>query len=99
MALHRSYTGVLKEEPIVHLVPFSRAFGIANLIIGVVAFNEVLHDASRLEQVDSLTISELVCQRRNATIWVDCQEPVFLLRILADVNFLNFIGQTVVVNR
>lgn len=98
LTLHRSYAGVLKEEPVVHLIPLAGALGIRDLVLGIVALNEVLHDASRLEQVDGLTISELVGQCRNTTIRVDGQEPILLLRVLADVDLLDLVGKTAIVN-
>lgn len=64
----------------------------------IIALNQVLHDASRLEQVNGLAISELVGQRRDTTIWVDGEEPVFLLCVLADVNLLNLVRNTGIVN-
>jgi hypothetical protein len=64
----------------------------------IIALNQVLHDASRLKQVDGLAISELVGQRRDTTIRVDGEEPVFLLCVLADVNLLNLVRETAIVN-
>lgn len=64
----------------------------------IIALNQVLHNASRLEQVDGLAISELVGQRRDTAIRIDGEEPVFLLCVLADLDLLNLVRQTAMVN-
>lgn len=58
LALHRTYTGVLEEQPIVHFEPLARSLGETNLVLGVVALDEVLHDAAGFEEVDGFAVGE-----------------------------------------
>lgn len=77
---------------------FATSFGIRNLVLSVISFNQVLHDASRLEQVDGRAIGKLVGQGRNTTIRVYGKKPVFLLCVLADVDLLDLVGKTATVS-
>ena len=99
MTLHRSKAGVLVKQPIVHLVVLASPLGVRDLVLGVVTLNEILHDASRLEQVDGLAIGELVGQGRNAAIGVDGEEPVLLLRVLGNIDLLNLVGKTTALSK
>lgn len=56
LALHGPYTSVLEEEPVVHFVPFSCSFGIANFVVLVILLHKVLHDRARLEEIDGFAI-------------------------------------------
>ena len=99
MTLHGSQPSILEEQPVVHLVPFTATLGVRNLVLGIVALNKVQHDASRLEQVDRLTVGELVSHCRNSAIGVDGEEPVFLLRVFADVDLLDLVRKAVIVSK
>lgn len=98
LTLHGTHTGILEVQPVVRLIPLTATFGIRDLVLRIVALNQVLHDASRLEQVDGLSVSELVSQCRDAAIGIDRKEPVFLLRVLADIDLLDFVGKTAIVS-
>lgn len=74
MTLHGPYSSVLVEEPVVHLIPFTRSLWEADLVLGIVALDEVLHDASRFEKVDFFAIRERVGECWDASIGVDGQE-------------------------
>jgi hypothetical protein len=94
LALHWAYTGVHEKQPVVHLVVLPRAFGEADFVLCVVALNEVLHDATALEEIDSLAISEGVGQSWDSSIGVDGSEPGLFLGVFADVDFVDFVGET-----
>lgn len=99
MTLHRSNAGILVEQPVVRLVVLATSFGVRDFVLGVVSLHEVLHDASRLEQVDGLTIGEFIGQGRDAAIRVDGKEPVLLLCVLADIDLLNLVGNTTILSK
>ena len=67
-------------NPIIGLVVLPRPAGVRQLVVRVVAVNEILHDGTALEQVDRLAISEGVRYGRNASIGVDLEEPGLLRR-------------------
>jgi hypothetical protein len=92
--LHRSNTCVLEEKPIVHLIPLAATLGVRDLVLGIIALNQVLHDASRLEQIDCLAIGKFVGKGRNSAIGVDGKKPVLLLCVLTNVNLLDLVGKT-----
>lgn len=94
MTLHWAYTCVHEKQPVVHLVVLPRAFGETDLVLCIVALDEVLHDATALEEVDRFAISEGICQSWNPAIRVDGSKPGLLLGVLADVDFLDFVGET-----
>jgi hypothetical protein len=85
----------LKEQPVVHLIPLPRSFRIADLVVFVVPGNQILHDRSRLEEVDRLSVRECVCESWDAPVGVDLQEPILLLGVLRKFDLLNFIGEAV----
>ena len=52
---------VQEEKPIVRLVIFARAAGVADLMgVLVVLLGQVLHDAARLEKADGVAVGESV---------------------------------------
>jgi hypothetical protein len=58
LSLHRPNTRILEKEPVVHFVPLPRALGEADLVVRIVAIDQVLHDASRFEKVDAFAVGE-----------------------------------------
>jgi hypothetical protein len=64
-------------------------------VIRIVSLNQVLHDASRLEEIDRLAIGKGVGQGGDPAIRVDGAEPGLLLGVFADIDFVDFVGQTV----
>ena len=74
LTLHGPNASILKVEPVFHCVPFACALGEADLVIRIVAVDKIFHNTSRLEEVDSLAISEGICERRNSSIGVNFQE-------------------------
>lgn len=76
----------------VHLIPLASSLGITDLVLSIVAFDEVLHDRSRLEEIDGFSIGESVSERWNASIGIDGREPWLLLCVLGDIDLLNLIG-------
>jgi hypothetical protein len=95
LSLHRAHSSVLEEEPVVRLIPLPRALRKANLVFGIIAFHQVLHDASRLEEIDWFAVGEGVSQCWNAPIGVDSAEPRFFLGIFADLDLLGLVWNTV----
>ena len=65
-------------------------------MFAVVLLDEILHNAARFEEADSLPVGEGVCQGRDAAIGVDGKEPRFFLRILGDVDCVGCVGKTTV---
>ena len=75
LALHRSHTGVHKEEPVGDFDRLPGAFGVAELVLFVVAGDEVLHYAAGFEEADELAVCEGVgeCWNsvRDGCEWLD----------------------------
>jgi hypothetical protein len=94
LSLHRSNACIHEEQPIVHLIVLPGAFGETDLVFWVIAIYEILHDASRLEEVDGFAIGKGVGYGRDATIGVNGAEPWLFLRVFADVDLVGFIGDT-----
>ena len=69
--LHRPHPAVLEEEPVVGFKVFTGPRWVADFVLGVVAFNEVLHDATGLEQSDLLPVGELVRQGGDTPVGVE----------------------------
>lgn len=91
LSLHWAYPGVLKEEPIVHLIVLSCAGSVADLVILVVARDQILHDGARLEEIDRLAVGEGVRQGGDASIGIHGEEPRLLLGVFADINLLDLV--------
>lgn len=64
--------------PAVRLVILTRTRGIRDLVISIIAVDEVLHDGAALEQADRAAISEGIRQGRDTPVGVDIQEPLLL---------------------
>lgn len=94
MALHGTHSCIHEEEPVVDFVGFTRSLGETDLVLRVVAFNQILHNTSRFEEVDGLAIGEGISQGRNATIGIDGAEPWLFLGVFADVDFVDFVRET-----
>ena len=67
---------------------FRRAGSIADLSVGIVLVNEILHHRPALKNT-----LRAIQNCGNTAVGVDLQEPVFLLFIAANVNALNFVVQ------
>ena len=92
MSLHRPNASILEEQPIVHFIPLPRALGEADLVLGVVALYEVLHDASGFEEVVGLAVGEGVRQRGDTSVGIDRAEPRLFLGVFADFDFVGLVG-------
>jgi hypothetical protein len=75
-----------------HLVPLPRASREADLVLRIIALDQILHDTSRLEEIDRLAIGKGVGQGGDPAIGIDGTEPGLLLRVFADVDFVDFVG-------
>jgi hypothetical protein len=64
-------------------------------MLGIISVYKILHDASRFEEVDSLPVRKRISESGNAAIGVYSTEPRFLLCVLADVDLVDFVGETV----
>ena len=91
LTLHWTYTSVLEEQPIIHLLCLARAARVRDLVIRVILLDKILQDASGFEQTDLLTVREGVRNGRDATIRIDFQEPGLLLGVLPNVDFVNLV--------
>ncbi len=99
LALHRAQAGVLEEEPVGHLVVFTRARGKADTVVTVVLLDQILEDAAGLEDADRLAVGEGVGDGRDAPVRVDLEEPRLLLSVGRDVDVLNLVGQAELLER
>lgn len=86
LPLHGTQTAHLPEQPALGLVVLLAALRVRDLLILVVAFDQVLHDGSRLEQGDGRAVLELVGQSGNAAVGVDFKEPGLFLDVFGDVD-------------
>jgi vesicle coat complex subunit len=86
--INRQYTMNVKNvwRKTTHLDILPGSSWVADLVLGIVAINKVLHDASTLEQSDRLAIRERVGQGGDAAIGVDGEEPRFLLGTVGSVE-------------
>lgn len=75
LALHGAHARVLEEQPVDHLVVLARAGRVRDLVVLVVLVDQVLQDASRLEDADLLAVCERVRNRGDASVGVDFKEP------------------------
>lgn len=64
-------------------------------MLGIVSLDEIGHDATGFEEVDLLPIGEGVGQCWDATIWVDGEEFWLLLLILAELDLVCLVLETV----
>ena len=58
LALHGAEAGVEEEEPVVDLVGFAGAGGVADQVFAVVLLDEVLHYGAGFEEVDGAAVGE-----------------------------------------
>lgn len=75
LALHGPHARVLEEQPVGHLVVLARASRVGDLVVLVVLVDQVLEDASGLEDADLLAVGERVRDRGDASVGVDFKEP------------------------
>lgn len=94
LSLHGSDACVEEVEPVVDLVRFTRALGVADDVILVVLLDEVLHDRAGLEEPNGLTICESVCQSRDSTIGVDFEKSRLFLHVLSDIDMVRLVRKT-----
>jgi hypothetical protein len=62
-------------------------------VLRVVVLDQVLQDATRLEDINLLAIGESISYGRNTPIWVDLKEPWIFLLVLAELDLLDFVGE------
>ena len=93
LALHRSYAGILVEEPIVDFVGFAGAARVRDLVVRIVLLGEVLEDGAGFEDADLLAVGEGVGDGGDAAVGVDFEEPGFFLGVFGDVDFVGFVGE------
>lgn len=95
LPLHRTNTGVLKEQPVVDFVRLPGTLGEADPVLGIIAVYQVLHDASRLEEIDCLAIRERVSQGGYTAIRIDGTKPRFFLGVFANLDLVDLVGNAV----
>lgn len=94
LSLHGPDARVEEEEPVVDLVRFTRALGVADEVIFVVSLDEILHDRAGLEEANRLTIREGICQGGDPAIGIDFEKPRLFLNVLSDIHMVRLIGKT-----
>jgi hypothetical protein len=52
-----------------------------------------LHNAPGFEEADGFAVGKNIGQCGNTPIWIDGEEPVFLLGVFANVDFVSGVGQ------
>ena len=62
-------------------------------MLGIVLLYEICHDASRLEEPDTLPIGKSVRQCRDPTIGIDGEEPGLLLGVFLDIDMVCLVGK------
>ena len=62
-------------------------------MLRVVPLHKILHDGTRLEQVDRFAVRKRVRQSGNTAVGVDGEKPWLLLGILRDVDLFNLVGE------
>ena len=83
LTLHGPNTGILKQEPIVHLVALARAGRVADFVLDVVILlDEVLHYGAGFEEADCAAIGEGVGEGGDAAVGVDTEEEGLFLGVL-----------------
>ena len=93
LSLHRTHTRILKKQPVIHLKPLPRAFWVADLVLGVVPLDEVLHDTSALKEIDRLSVRKSIRQCGDPPVGVDFQEPWLFLCVFGELDFVHFVWQ------
>ena len=91
----RPNTGVMEEKPVADFDGFWRALGVGEAMVSVVCVNQILHDGPRFEQPNLAAAGVNICQRWEATVGVESEEPGFLVGILGDIDFVKAVGQSV----
>jgi len=66
----------------------------ADLVLGVVCVDEVLHYAAAFEDVDFFSIGVSVCQCGNSAVGVYRGEPGRFLLVGGHVYLVDFVGET-----
>ena len=64
-------------------------------MVSVVCVNQILHDGPRFEQANPAAVGVDVCQRWEATVGVELEEPGFLVSILGGIDLVKVVGQSV----
>lgn len=64
---------------------------IRNLVVLVVAVNEILQNSTALKDADLLAVGELVSEGGDATVGVDLEEPGLLLLILHHLDGVDLV--------
>jgi hypothetical protein len=90
LALHRTKTTHLPHEPAGHLPMLSRALRERELVILVIAINEVLQHSTTLKDTNLLAV-ECISESRDATVGVDLEEPLFLLLIFGHLDGVHLV--------
>ena len=63
-------------------------------MLGVVSFDEVLHDGAGFEKPDGFTVGECVGDGGDTAVGVYVEEPGFFLDVGLDVEVVDFVGET-----
>lgn len=66
---------MLEVNPIVHLIVLAGALRVGNLVVLVVLLDQVLKDASGLEEPDFLTVGKGIRESGDTSIGIDLEEP------------------------
>lgn len=86
LTLHGTKTTHLPHQPVGNFPMLARVFGVGNLVVLVVAIDEVLKDGARLKDANGLAIGVSIGQGGDTAIRVDLNEPRLFLGVLGDVD-------------
>ena len=78
--------------PAGHLPMLARPGGVRDLVVLVIAVDDVLENSTALKDADRLAVGELVGQGGNAAIGVDFEEPRLLLLIVGHADWVDLEG-------
>ena len=86
LPLHGTQAAHLPEQPALRLVVLLAALRVRDLVVLVVALDEVLHDGAGLEERNGRAVLELVGKGGDAAVGVDFEEPRLFLDVFGDVD-------------
>jgi len=91
LSLHRTYSTMREEDPLKHFTVFiGVCLGVeSKLLVLVIVLCEVQEDSSGLE--DDEIVAGSIDEHRDPTIWVQCDEPGFLLPVGGDIDLLDIV--------
>lgn len=83
LSLRQTVPGSLRTYPTLYLPVFTGVLEIRDLVVFVIAFNNVLKDGPAFKDTDLLSVVPCIRQGRDPAIGVDFQKPRLFLLVLS----------------